>query len=272
MKRLKYLFLLSICFSTAFAQKNEESQKFLTETLNEATLAQEELLSEFVQFDFSSLWMKNDEYILGFIGDDYQRLHIHYLAVIKNFESTSKYYVYGKSKVKSNICQFMGEIEIMHIRKINDPEKQSRYEFAKKHNDTEAMERFSKEEYILLAKYQFFEDPDQKGTGIFRGILKTNFYVEGDNIFYNDLNLRYSDSFSNNQSVGTWTSYTSSVAKKANWGEFRVPYSGDLDWGAGEFSPNKKYLNKGWETYYKAYIQQDTAARKEEEKKWWRSD
>lgn len=269
MKHLTFLFLFSVCLSTAFAQKTEGSQKFLTETLNQPILTQEELLSDFVKFDFNSLWTKHDEYILGFIGDDYQRLHINYLAVIKNFESPSKYYVYGKSKVKSNICRFIGEIEILHVRKIDDPQKKRRYEAAKEYQDTDEVKRLSKEEYILLAKYQFYEDPDQKGTGIFKGIVKSNFYVEEDSIFYNDLDRGYSDRFSNNQHVGTWISYASGATKKANWGEFRIPYSGDLDWGAGEFSPNKKYLQNGWETYYEAYIKQDTAAQKEEEARWW---
>lgn len=269
MKYLTGLFLFSICLSTAYAQNNEESQKFLTETLNQPILTQEELLSEFVSHDFSSVWMKYDENILGFIGDDYQRLYINYLVVIKNSVSPTKYYVYGKSKVMANICRFMGEIEILHIRKIDDPQKTQRYEAAKDYQDTDEVKRLSKEEYILLAKYQFYEDPDQKGTGVFRGIFKTNFYVEEGMIFYNDLDLRYSDSFSNNQHVGTWTSYASGATKKANWGEFRIPYSGDLDWGAGEFSPNKKYLENGWETYYKAYIKQDTTAQKVEEERWW---
>lgn len=69
--------------------------------------------------------------------------------------------------------------------------------------------------------------------------------------------------------MGTWTSYANNSSKRCNWGEFRIPYSGDLDIGAGEFSPDTKYLDKGWDTYYRAFIQNDTNALEEEESAWW---
>lgn len=268
MQRIKNLFIAFIWFSSVCGQIPPESQKYLTETLSQTNLDKEELLSIFTNFDYSSLWTKNDKTILGFIGDNYQRLNVNYLAVIKNVENPSKYYIYGKSRVKSKVCQFMGEIELIHIRKVIDPEKQQLYEEAKRQNDEEAIKRFSKQEHILLAKYQFFEDPNQEGTGIFKGILRTNFYFDVDKIFYNDLEIE-SDNFFNNQCVGTWSSYMSGVSKKCNLGEYRIPYSGDLDIGAGEFSPNTKYLDKGWDIYYKAFIQNDMDARKEEEMVWW---
>ncbi|MGV8091135.1 MAG: hypothetical protein AB2L24_04640 [Mangrovibacterium sp.] len=270
MKRLKCLFIVFIWFSVVYGQIPIESQKYLNETFAQPNLDKEELLSEFIRFDYSPIWMKNDKKILGFIGDDYQRINVKYLSIIKNADTPSKYYIYGKNRVKLNVCQFMGEIELTHVRKISDPEKQQLYEEAKRQNDEEAISRFSKQEYILLAKYQYFENPNQKGAGIFEGILKTGFYVDNDKIFYNDLEIN-SDNFFNNQCVGTWTSYANNSSKRCNWGEFRIPYSGDLDIGAGEFSPNTKYLNKGWDAYYKAFIQNDTNALKEEEFAWWQT-
>jgi hypothetical protein len=44
-----------------------------------------------------------------------------------------------------------------------------------------------------------------------------------------------------------WTANGASRVKVANWGEFRIPDSGDLDIGAGEFGPNPKYLKQGWD-------------------------
>lgn len=266
-KCIKYLVIVSIWFSTVCAQVPSESQKFLSETLSQTNLGKEELLSKYTSFDYSILWTKKNN-ILGFIGDNYQRLYVKYLAIIRNVENPSKYYVCGKSRVKSNVCQFLGEIELIHIRRIHDSEKQQLYKEAKRQNDEEAIKRFSKQEYILLAEYHFFEDPNQKGTGIFEGILRTNFFIDNNEIFYNDLEIE-SDSFFNNQCVGTWTSYLSNSSKRCNWGEFRIPYSGDLDIGAGEFSPNTKYLDKGWSIYNKAFIQNDTNAQKEEELVWW---
>ena len=59
----------------------------------------------------------------------------------------------------------------------------------------------------------------------------------------------YSDDYRNNQFVGTWTSYKTGVKKVANWGICRIPCSGDLDWGAAEFSPAPEYRKYGWEDY-----------------------
>ena len=37
----------------------------------------------------------------------------------------------------------------------------------------------------------------------------------------------------------------------ARGGHYRIPNSGDLDVGAGDFSPNTKYLNNGWSDFNK---------------------
>ncbi|MBM0654943.1 hypothetical protein JMN11_14995 [Capnocytophaga genosp. AHN8471] len=37
--------------------------------------------------------------------------------------------------------------------------------------------------------------------------------------------------------------------KPCNWGLHRIPCSGDLDYGAAEFSPNEKYYPYGWKDY-----------------------
>lgn len=268
MKRIKCLVITFLWLSPICAQIPSESQMFLTETLSKVSMGKEELLSKFAGFDYSEIWMKNNSKILGFIGDGYQRLNLKYLAVVKNGMNSGKYYVYGKSRVKSNICQFMGEIELIHIRKTSEPETQELYEEAIKHNDEEAIMRFSKPKYVLLATYHFFENPNQKGTGVFEGVLKTNFYVDNGKVLYDDLEVE-SDNFSNNQCVGTWISYANGISKRCNWGEYRIHYSGDLDIGAGEFFPNVKYLNKGWNTYYKAFIQNETNSLKEEKFVWW---
>ncbi|WP_153639525.1 hypothetical protein [Prolixibacter sp. NT017] len=248
MKLIKSLMFMLLLSSAACAQPVSESDKFLQDALSQPNLSRDELLPKFTAFDFSDIWMKNNSAVLGFIGDNYQRLNVKYLTIIKNSEKPAVYYVNGKSRVKNNVCQFMGKIEIIHIRKIEDPDKEQYYEAAKKNNDEEAMARFSKREYVLLARYTFFEDPNQHGSGVFEGVLKSNFYMDNGKIYYDDLN-RESDGFSNNQCVGSWTSYASNVVKKCNWGEYRIPDSGDLDVGAGEFSPNEKYLENGWTNY-----------------------
>ena len=80
--------------------------------------------SEIQQFDISDLWTikiletRNDTFVierpepLGYIGNSCQRFYIHFLSVIKNPNKGFEYFVYGKSKVKSNICSFQGFITI----------------------------------------------------------------------------------------------------------------------------------------------------------------
>jgi len=65
--------------------------------------------------------------------------------------------------------------------------------------------------------------------------------------------------------------YNSTFTQACNWGDYRISNSGDLDIGAGEFSPNNKYLKSGWQTVRNAYSgqQYSKAALKAERDKWW---
>ncbi|MBN1790918.1 MAG: hypothetical protein JW830_10505 [Bacteroidales bacterium] len=170
--------------------------------------------------------------------------------------------------MKDNICQFIGEIEIIHIRKFVDSYRSGYLMDAEENQDEDVIKRFTNQKYILLANYELFEDQKQGGSGRFKGILETRFYLNGEKILYDNLDIE-SDDFYNNQFVGNWESYKNMVVKKCNWGDFRIPYSNDLDIGIGEFSPSEKHLNNGWLNYYKAYTLQDMEAKKVEDYKWW---
>jgi hypothetical protein len=49
---------------------------------------------------------------LGFIGENYQRLHIHFISIIQNPNNNYEYFVYGKTKVNKNICEFQGILKV----------------------------------------------------------------------------------------------------------------------------------------------------------------
>jgi hypothetical protein len=61
-----------------------------------------------------------------------------------------------------------------------------------------------------------------------------------------------------------------------NWGDYRIPDSGDLDNGAAEFCVNPKYQKNGWENFVAAHESNSTEspeykkARMIEEQKWWK--
>ena len=159
------------------------------------------------------------------------RIQIHFISIIKNAENPREYFVYGKSKVKDNICEFQGTIELEQARYY----KQSELESVK--------------QGFIIANYTFYENPKQKHVGYFNGILKSDFYIDNENnLKYDDITLS-ADGYRNNEFVGSWIGYTTKKGKICNWGDFRIPFSLGLDIGAGEFSPDKKYYKSGWKEY-----------------------
>jgi hypothetical protein len=237
--------------------------KNVKDVLADTSLANTELLDNFINYDFSNIWtLTENSCIVGFIGNDKQRIRIKLISIVKINDKTNVYYVLGKSLVKNNICHFKGKIEMVSIRK-------NKHMF----DDCES-DKFKnvKSEGVLIAKYEFFEDSTELYSGYFKGDLISLWYLNLKNeIQYNDIH-RCADGFCNNQFIGTWNSYKNKSSKICNWGDYRIPFSGDLDIGAGEFSPDDKYLKYGWQTIRDAYFKfpPSNEAKKEEEKIWWK--
>jgi hypothetical protein len=204
---------------------------------------------------------KNKEKILkaepiGFIGDDFQRFYIHVISVIQNPKNQYEYFVYGKTKVKETIRPFQGTLTI----KKADIEKNTQLT--------------NYQQGTATCEVNFYEDKKLTSTGFINGVLTIDYLIDPKKNFrYDALNF-YSDRFSNNTFTGTWTSYKTNVSKKCNWGDYRIPNSGDLDIGAGEFSPNPKYFDKGWKYYIltqSGETEVDVEMGKNKEKiKWWK--
>lgn len=235
-------------------------------------LGQEIKTSDFTQeimnHDLSDLWtlekfeIENDTISirraepLGYIGENFQRFRIHFISVIQNPYNKLQYFVYGKTKVEENICSFQGSIFINESSTYNE-------------GDIPMLKQG-----FVKGQYEFFEDSHQKGTGILRGDLRTDFYIDEDGNLKYDALVFAADGFQNNQFEGTWKSYNSASLKKCNWGDYRIPDSQGLDIGAGEFSPWDKYNAFGWAKYNKAkgYLPatlEVQEARKKENEKWW---
>lgn len=211
------------------------------------------------KYDFSSLWTFTDNaYVYGFIGENHQRIRVKILKVTKDSLNEHIYHISGKTMVKTNICEFSGDIFITKIRKYEKTSTGVDGEFANKVTN----------EYSLTGNYIFFEGKTQVHTGVFKGIFQTDFYLDKQNkLHYDDLNYA-SDSFTNNQFVGSWKSYSSNLAKLCNWGDYRIPNSGNFDIGAGDFSPNTKDVSLGWQTVIESYHSEK--AKKEETSTWWK--
>jgi len=188
--------------------------------------------------NFAKIWLDNRTCYLGYIGNDFQKLHVEFTKIEK--KNNMEYTVEGNSRVKSNICRFNGVFKIVDIRKLKN----------KEYGVDDWMKGKIKEQGIVIVDFFLKEDSVQKGSGIFRGKLIFKWYLDNNgNLQYDDAR-EDSDDYSNNQFLGTWTSYKTNAVKRCAWGHYRIPNSGDLDIGAGEFSVNEKYINNGWNDVY----------------------
>jgi len=221
-------------------------------------------------YDLTSLWKADSIIIeigpekaafpepLGFIGENYQRFYIHYVSVTKVKDSPYLYMVTGKTRVKNNICHFKGQIRVVKAVLYKEPIES---EFAQFKNGT------------VTCEVTFYEDSTQEGSGVIKGTLVSNFYLNKKGKLYYDALMAIADGFSNNECTGTWTSYKTGKSKKCNWGDLRIPESGPLDTGVGEFTVTEEYRKYGWENYYNSYSAEGAVQAKalaEEKREWWK--
>lgn len=247
--------LLIICFLLAFSRNF--SQRKDTVNYNDR-IVKLDLSTLFTTSEFN--YGLSDEIVkkaqpIGYIGNNYQRFFIHFVSVIKNSSKPTKYYVYGKTKVKDNICPFQGTLKIESSKVFYD------LDFPKT------------KQGIIYGTYEFYENSNQKGTGILSGKFETNFYIDkSDKLKYNVLKFS-ADGFCNNMFQGVWTSYKTKKSKQCNWGDYRIPLSDDLDIGAGEFVVNPDYEEFGWKNYMRAYFNSNKLEAKKaleiENQNWW---
>ena len=214
-------------------------------------------------FDFSNVWLiTKNQNILGIIGDDHERIQIKLISTLRISNSPFLYNVYGKSKVKNNICEFYGNIVIKEIREVKELHFGVDDEYADKGIKTQG---------ILIADYEFYENKEQNHSGIFKGKLYSKWYLNSENqIEYDNIEF-ISDGYLNNAFVGIWKGYSIEKEKVCNWADYRVPISNrDFDIGAAEFSPSEKYYDEGWGNYHKAWFQGNEEAKKIEANEWWK--
>jgi hypothetical protein len=190
---------------------------------------------------------------IGFIGDNFQRFYIHLTTVKKKSNNPYEYLVTGKTKVKTTICSFEGTIKILASRLYMEAE----------------LPKYK--QGFTVCEVSLFEDKKQPSSGFIKGKMTSYFVIDDKKQFrYDGLNF-VADGFSNNQFIGTWTSYKTNATKVCNWGDFRIPNSHGLDTGAGEFSVSDKYVQNGWTNYKLAWsdTREGKQAKLIEREKWW---
>ena len=190
--------------------------------------------NKFDKFDFSGIIADTRTKFLGYIGADYQRLHINFSSVKK--VSKTRYIVSGEYKITTEARPFNGEIQITKIKKYANLN----------YGVDDFMKGKINAQGIALASYIL------KGDGGFqaKGQMLIKWYINSDQrLAYDDISededMYANDLFCGECKVGK------AQTKPCAWGHYRIPNSGDLDVGAGEFSPNTKYLNNGWSDFNK---------------------
>ena len=218
-----------------------------------------------LNFDYSYIF--HEENPLGYIGNKYQRLYMHFDTVYKDKKDASRYNVKGVSRVRQNLCRFSGYIKIDSVV-TDDVEDSYRGSLGSNKNTSR---------FTAYAKYEFKEDAAQKGSGVFSGKFWSAIYLYKNTVHYDGLEFG-ADGYCNNQFEGTWASYRTKAKKKANFGDYRIPDSSDMDSGASEFCPCK---GEGWDTYRnqcrcfgEGDISDDLiqAATAEEQREWWKGE
>jgi len=234
-----FFVLVLICTPTvgAICQQSSDWMKYLENPESAKwELTEGNKLSNYTNQDFSELLTPKTK-ILGYIGSNFRRIDVKFSSVRKSSNLKNIYYVSGSTTVSNNTCDFEGMIAIEQVR-----------EFKKLHLGVDDVHKDKgiQKEGLLIARFEFAENPEQKHVGIFNGIMTAWWYLDGSGKVQYDNLENESDGFKNNQYVGTWREYGESDEKICNWGEYRIPFSGDLDIGAGEFSANPKYYKMGW--------------------------
>ncbi|RCH56398.1 hypothetical protein DJ568_00630 [Mucilaginibacter hurinus] len=249
MKRLLPFLLMNILCLQLSAQVKDTLLKPIPSQLE--SLSNDTLLT---RHNLSQIWLqtKNAD-VLGFIGADYQRIHIKFIEVKKSQTAHDIYQVYGKSMVKNNVAEFRGKLTVTQIfKKANSPRGLARY--------------------VLTGDYEFAEDKNLPHAGIFRGFFVTKIYVDAaGKAHYDDLEKAHSD-YANNQFSGDWLNYDNIQVQRCNWGDYRIAGAGELDSGTANFFPYARYADKGWQNFVEAAQEglKGDQAKKEEIREWWK--
>ena len=175
---------------------------------------------------------------LGFIGANYKRLRITFTSIKKSEENKDVYEVEGFSTVMNkNKRTFKGTFSL-----------QSHYKFTKPADDDPPLPKKGEVEGFSTFSYELAEDENLTATGVFKGKMIVMWLkkVNAAPVYFLPFNR---DSERNYQFFGTWTSYKTKKASIASWGIYRIPCSGDFDLGDGDFGPNPKYWQYGWEEF-----------------------
>ena len=267
------LFLLSQCFKTQKAVEKKAENKLIThkEAVDTMRADSNAPLKALVirpmkgreSFDFcknadlseyfTSKYPKN-----GFFGEDHYRIEFVFTEVKRDSVNLNIYHVKGKNRHKKEITPFEGEIQLIDIATLSDPNL-----------DTAAYNSMNVVGiYIASGKFELRENPKSKYSGVFRGDIKTEFAAyknstEVDKITYDSwfYSEKLPSAGAGYRFDGTWISnFQAGVVKPVVWADDFFRFANDIlkdfSYGEREVEINPKYRELGWQTLW-------------EDEEWW---
>lgn len=182
---------------------------------------------------------------VGAFGKNYYRIDLKIDSLIK--VNKCNYTMYGSTTLKGKTVPYNGELVITNVRK----NKTNVY-------GDENPTYFHTE---VFAKYKLVEDKSIIGSGVFTGSFHLGVHLTDDWIIDYDMWEWEGDGYSNYIFDGIWKSQSGKIYD-TYFADGKL-YVGDLNVGAGEFVPNKKYVKNGWFDYADEYYSDDTVLMKE---------
>ena len=209
-----------------------------------------------IYLDFSAIWTSHQELVYGYVGVNYQRFYFLIDSIKIDEKDTLIYDVWGKYRIKDQISNYIGKI---HVRE-NFTMLSKKYQV-----DEEVLPQNGTQVYSVISEWNL----KTIGTNEqIKGKMTSTFILQNNKVVFDDIGLGWNDPYRNNQFVGEFNS-NKYVRQKCRWGTCRIPDSDDLDIGSAEFSPDEKYLNYGWQSYWNAFMEGTEEGWKTEELTRW---
>lgn len=163
-----------------------------------------------------------------------------YISDYQTSDATGAIRIYGASRRARQTYHFEGEIRIKKV---------IRHYFGGMGADSASN--------VLIASYQFREDPQKEGSGVYSGTYAAQIntdisYNYLDNTIKREVTLDRRENSSpyyyNRCFVGCWTSYATGVSLPAIWGDDRLPFTSQwFDVGNEHLVPAEEYTDNEWE-------------------------
>jgi hypothetical protein len=196
-------------------------------------------LSRFRSYNFATVWKfgMTHEYD-GFASDSMTRVRLKFCSLRR--KSPTIYAAKGFFLYNGRMSSFQGELTLTNVALINPYDEGC--------EDPYPIERI-RAEGIVVANFRF----TLSDSSYLAGTSSGEWWVDSIDHLHANYRGDCADGFVNNQFAGTY--YCSSTRQNLiiAWGDFRIPFSRDLDIGVGEFSPNPKYADQGWQSYLDAF-------------------